>query len=399
MLKGKKILIGVTGGIASYKIPNLVRLLIKAEAEVKVIMTPSATSFVTPVTLSTVSKNPVYIELFDSKTGKWNNHVELALWADLMVIAPLSANTLSKMAHGQSDNLLLTTYLSSKCPVMFAPAMDLDMYQHPTTKENIDKLVSFGHQLIPATNGELASGLSGEGRMEEPERIFEIIQLHFEEKKSLSNKTILVTAGPTYEALDPVRFIGNHSSGKMGIEIADELSRRGAKVILICGPSSVNHTEKSIERINIISAEEMYEAAQEYFPSCNAAILSAAVADYKPKEVSITKIKKNDTELSLELTKTHDVLSSLGKIKKDNQILVGFALETDNEMENAKTKLEKKNLDFIVLNSLQDKGAGFKGDTNKITILHRNNKIDNFELKSKKLVAIDIVNTLESKWK
>lgn len=397
MLQGKKVLIGVTGGIAAYKTPYLVRLLIKNGAEVKVVMTPSAVGFVTPLTLATVSKNPVLIDFFNTETGEWNNHVELALWADLMVIAPVTANTLSKMSNGQADNFLLATYMSAKCPVMFAPAMDLDMYRHPSTKINIDKLVSFGNQLIPPTKGELASGLSGEGRLEEPEKIVEVIRDFFFEGSSLKGKRVIVTAGPTFEAIDPVRFIGNHSSGKMGIDIADELASRGAEVTLVCGPSGINNKNGKVNRINVTSSDEMYAATTEAFKTADAAILAAAVADYKPKEVSDIKIKKKSDDMNIELVKTHDILAALGKVKTSQQILVGFALETNNELENAKEKLARKNLDFIVLNSLKNPGAGFKHNTNQITIVHKDNKVQDFELKSKVEVAKDIVNTLAEK--
>jgi phosphopantothenoylcysteine decarboxylase/phosphopantothenate--cysteine ligase len=399
MLQGKKVLVGISGGIAAYKIPYLVRLLVKNGAEVKVIMTPGAAGFVTPLTLSTVSKNPVFSNFFNAESGEWHNHVELGLWADVMVIAPVTANTLAKMAGGQADNLLLATYMSAKCPVMFAPAMDLDMYQHPATRSNIDKLVSYGNILIPAASGELASGLTGEGRLEEPEKIFELIRDFFFKSDSLSGKKIIVTAGPTYEAIDPVRFIGNHSSGKMGIDIADELASRGAEVVLVCGPSSIASKQGKVKRINVTSSDEMYTATTEAFTTAHAAILAAAVADYKPREVSDIKIKKKTDDMKIDLVKTHDILAALGEAKKQGQILVGFALETNNELENAKEKLARKNLDFIVLNSLNNPGAGFKHATNQITIVHKNNKIEDFELKSKSEVAKDIVNTLAEKLK
>lgn len=397
MLEGKKVLIGVTGGIAAYKIPTLVRLLVKAGADVKVVMTPSAADFVTPLTLATVSKNPIVTDFFHPETGEWYNHVELGLWADLMVIAPLTANTMAKMANGMADNLLLATYMSAKCAVMFAPAMDLDMYKHPSTKMNMDKLVSFGNILIPAASGELASGLSGEGRMQEPEYIFDRIKDFFFEGNSFSGKKVVVTAGPTFEAIDPVRFIGNHSSGKMGIDIADELANRGAEVVLICGPSSISGKNGKVNRINVTSSDEMYEATTNAFKNADAAILAAAVADYKPREVSDVKIKKKADDMRIELVKTHDILAALGKVKKEGQVLVGFALETNNELENARDKLQRKNLDFIVLNSLKNPGAGFKHATNQITIVHKDNKVQDFELKSKAEVAKDIVNTLADK--
>ncbi len=399
MLQGKKVLVGISGGIAAYKIPYLVRLLVKNGAEVKVVMTPTAADFVTPLTLATVSKNPIITDFFHPETGEWYNHVELGLWADLMVIAPLTANTLAKMAHGQADNLLMATYMSAKCPVMFAPAMDLDMYKHPSTKINIDRLISYGNILIPATSGELASGLSGEGRLEEPEKIFELIKDFFFQGNSLSGKKVIVTAGPTFEAIDPVRFIGNHSSGKMGIDIADELANRGAEVVLVCGPSGIANKNGKVKRINVTSSDEMYTATTEAFKNADAAILAAAVADYKPKDVSDIKIKKKSDDMNIELVKTHDILAALGESKKGGQILVGFALETNNELENAKEKLLRKNLDFIVLNSLKHPGAGFKHSTNQITIVHKNNKIQDFELKSKTEVAKDIVDTLAEKLK
>lgn len=399
MLQGKKVLIGVTGGIAAYKIPTLVRLLVKAQADVKVVMTPSAADFVTPLTLATVSKNPIVTDFFHAETGEWYNHVDLGLWADVMVIAPLTANTLSKMANGQADSLLMATYMSAKCPVMFAPAMDLDMYKHPSTKVNIDTLISYGNILIPAASGELASGLSGEGRMEEPENIFERIKDFFFEGNSFSGKKVVVTAGPTFEAIDPVRFIGNHSSGKMGIDIADELAFRGALVTLVCGPSSIASKNGKVNRINVTSSDEMFEATTEAFKNADAAILAAAVADYKPAQVSDIKIKKKTDDMNIELVKTHDILATLGKHKKANQVLVGFALETNNELENAKDKLNRKNLDFIVLNSLKNPGAGFKHATNQITIVHKDNKVQDFELKSKAEVAKDIVNVLADKLK
>lgn len=399
MLQGKKVLVGISGGIAAYKIPYLVRLLVKSGAEVKVVMTPSAADFVTPLTLSTVSKNPIISDFFHPETGEWYNHVELGLWADLMVIAPVTANTLAKMSNGQADNFLMATYMSAKCQVMFAPAMDLDMYKHPSTKINIDKLVSYGNILIPATTGELASGLSGEGRLEEPEKIFDIIRDFFLKGNSLSGKKVVVTAGPTYEAIDPVRFIGNHSSGKMGIDIADELASRGAQVVLVCGPSGIASKNGKVKRINVTSSDEMYNATTEEFKGADAAILAAAVADYKPKEVSDIKIKKKTDDMKIDLVKTHDILAALGKEKRDSQVLVGFALETNNELENAKDKLLRKNLDFIVLNSLKNPGAGFKHNTNQITIVHKNNKVQDFELKSKTEVAKDIVDALTEKLK
>ena len=398
ILSGKKILLGITAGIAAYKSANLVRLFIKLGAEVKVIMTPASKDFITPLTLSTLSKNPVHSQFYDTENENelWNNHVELGLWADYVVIAPATANTLSKMANGTCDNLVLATYLSAKCPVYFAPAMDLDMYKHSSTKENLQKLQSFGNRMIPATSGELASGLVGEGRMAEPEDIVAFIENDILSKLPLRGKKVLITAGPTYEAIDPVRFIGNHSSGKMGFEIAKTAANLGAEVFLVTGPTHQEVKHSFIKRIDVISAEEMYNASHEYFNEVDIAILSAAVADYKPKNVATQKIKKKDATLSIELVPTKDILASLGKIKKQ-QFLVGFALETDNEIENASAKLTRKNLDMIVLNSLQDKGAGFATNTNKITIIDINLNITEFDLKSKTAVAKDIINEILQK--
>ena len=395
VLSGKKILLGITAGIAAYKTANLVRLYIKLGSEVKVIMTPASKDFITPLTLSTLSKNPVHSTFYDKEDENevWNNHVDLGLWADYFIIAPATANTLSKMANGVCDNLLLATYLSAKCPVYFAPAMDLDMYKHPSTKASLDKLIAFGNIMIPATSGELASGLVGEGRMAEPEDIVSFMENDILDKMPLKGKKILITAGPTYEAIDPVRFIGNHSSGKMGFSIAKAAANLGAEVILIAGPSHqiINHS--LIHRIDVVSAEQMYTEAHNYFKEVDIAILSAAVADYKPKNVANQKIKKNDDTLSLELTKTKDILASLGKIKK-HQFLVGFALETNNEIESAKNKIKHKNLDAVVLNSLQDKGAGFATNTNKITIIDKDFNQKPFQLKSKYDVAKDIMNEI-----
>ncbi|MFT7071890.1 bifunctional phosphopantothenoylcysteine decarboxylase/phosphopantothenate--cysteine ligase CoaBC [Patiriisocius sp. Uisw_017] len=393
ILNGKKIVLGVTAGIAAYKAAFLVRLLVKEGAEVKVVMTPKAKEFVTPLTLSTLSKNEVLSSFTneDDDTAQWNNHVALGLWADLIVVAPATANTLSKMAHGTSDNLLLAVYLSAKCPVYYAPAMDLDMYKHPSTKATFNTLESFGNIKIEAEHGELASGLIGEGRMAEPENIIQKIKDHMLLGLPLKDKKLLITAGPTYEAIDPVRFIGNHSSGKMGIAIAQHAVSLGAKVTLVLGPSSVVFDRKSMKVVDVVSAEQMYEAVHKEFNSSNIAILSAAVADYRPTKVSAEKIKKTERTLTIQLEKTQDILASIGKIK-EHQFLVGFALETQNEIENAKKKLEKKNLDLIILNSLRDKGAGFKGDTNKITIIEKDNKTTPFEVKSKDDVAKDILN-------
>ena len=398
ILSGKKILLGITAGIAAYKSANLVRLFIKLGAEVKVIMTPASKDFITPLTLSTLSKNPVHSQFYDTENENelWNSHVELGLWADYFLIAPATANTLSKMANGTCDNLVLATYLSAKCPVYFAPAMDLDMYKHYSTKENLQKLQSFGNRMIPATSGELASGLVGEGRMAEPEDIVLFIENDILSKLPLCGKKVLITAGPTYEAIDPVRFIGNHSSGKMGFEIAKTAANLGAEVFLVTGPTHQEVKHSFIKRIDVISAEEMYNASHEYFNEVDIAILSAAVADYKPKNVATQKIKKKDATLSIELEPTKDILASLGKIK-NQQFLVGFALETDNEMVNATTKLTRKNLDMIVLNSLQDKGAGFATNTNKITIIDINLNITEFDLKSKTAVAKDIISIIIQK--
>ena len=397
ILSGKNILLGISAGIAAYKTASLVRLFIKAGANVKVVITPSAKDFVTPLTLSTLSKNPVHSTFVDnSDEDLWNNHVELGLWADLFIIAPATANTLSKMANGVCDNLLLATYLSAKCPVYFAPAMDLDMYKHPTTLKSFDSLKSYGNIIIPATSGELASGLVGEGRMAEPEDILSFIEKDVIGKLPLRGKKVLITAGPTYEALDPVRFIGNHSSGKMGFEIAKASANLGAEVILITGPTHQALKHSLIKIIQVISAQDMYDEAHKYFKSVDVAILSAAVADYKPKQVANQKIKKKDSTLVLELEKTKDILASLGNIKS-NQILVGFALETENELENAKAKLKKKNLNLIVLNSLKDKGAGFKTDTNKVTIIDDQNKVTEYQLKSKAEVASDLLNEIIKK--
>ncbi len=394
MLKNKNILIGVTASIAAYKSAFLVRLLVKAGANVKVIMTTAATEFITPLTLSTLSKNPVLIDFTKNKKGEWNNHVELGLWANAFIIAPASANTLAKMANGICDNLLLASYLSAKCPVYVAPAMDLDMYKHKSTKDNLKRIESFGNKIIHPGTGELASGLYGEGRMAEPEEIISFLEKEFSRNLPFANKKILVTAGPTYEAIDPVRFIGNHSSGKMGFALADELANQGAEVTLVCGPNNLKTNNKNILRIDITSAEELYKASVKAFKSSDIAILSAAVADYMPSETANQKIKKSSATKAINLIPTKDTLAELGKLKTQKQLLVGFALETENEVANAKVKIKKKNLDLIVLNSLKDKGAGFKTDTNKITIIDKNNKITKFELKSKEDVAKDILKTI-----
>lgn len=398
VLKGKKILLGVTAGIAAYKTAHLVRLFIKAGAEIQVIMTPASKDFVTPLTLSTLSKNPVHSTFYskDDENEVWNNHVDLGLWADLMLIAPATANTMSKMASGTVDNLLLASYLSSKCPVYFAPAMDLDMFKHPSSVTSMAKLQSFGNSLIPATSGELASGLVGEGRMAEPEDIISFIEADILSKLPLKGKTVLITAGPTYEAIDPVRFIGNHSSGKMGFELAKTAANLGAEVILVSGPSHETISHSLVNRINVVSASEMYEEVHKYYSNVDIAIASAAVADYTPENVATQKIKKKDTSLEIKLTATKDILASMGTLKKA-QILVGFALETNDEVVNAKGKLSRKNLDLIVLNSLQDKGAGFAGNTNKITIIDKSNNLTEYALKSKELVAKDIFKEITAK--
>jgi len=396
-VRGKNILIGITGGIAAYKIHWVVRELIKQGASVKIILTPNAHDFVTPLSLSTLSKNPVFTDFYD-ENGTWNNHVALAEWADVFLIAPCTASTMAKMTIGQADNLLLATYLSAKSTVFIAPAMDLDMYAHPTTQQNLKQLESWGVKIIPAEEGELASGLSGKGRMAEPEMICEALNSYFESeiKSPLKHKKILITAGPTYESLDPVRFIGNHSSGKMGFALAEEAAARGMEVILISGPTQQHLQNPKIKRIDINSAKEMYNEVFQYFKDVDIAIMSAAVADYAPKNFSKNKIKKKEDSLTIELVKNPDILRKMGEEKK-NQFLVGFALETNNEEENAQKKLKEKNLDFIVLNSLQDEGAGFRGKTNKITIFAQDGTATRFQLKSKSEVAKDILNTIESK--
>ena len=395
MLNGKNILLGITGGIAAYKTTFLVRLFIKAGANVKVILTDSASSFVSPLTLATLSKNPVVTDFVKSEgnTMQWNNHVELGLWADLMIIAPATANTMSKMALGTCDNLLLATYLSAKCPVFVAPAMDLDMYKHPSTKSSMDALMSFGNVVIPATSGELASGLHGEGRMAEPEAIVDFIKNYLSQGLPLTGKKVLITAGPTYEAIDPVRFIGNHSSGLMGFELARTAANLGAEVYLVTGPTHLSIAHDNIHVIKVVSAEDMYHSAQMYYDNSDIVICAAAVADYRPKSVAEQKIKKSDENFTIELVKNKDILKTFGEHKK-NQYLVGFALETENEVENALGKLKRKNLDAIVLNSMRDKGAGFGGATNKITFIDTNSTITTFELKTKADVAVDIFNEI-----
>jgi phosphopantothenoylcysteine decarboxylase/phosphopantothenate--cysteine ligase len=397
-LRGKNVIVGVTASIAAYKSAFLVREFIKLGANVRVIQTPESQQFITPLTLSTLSKNSVLTGLLkEDEKDVWNNHVEIGLWADLFVVAPATAKTLSKMANGECDNLLLTTYLSAKCPVFFAPAMDLDMFKHQSTQENIEKLISFGNTYIPPGDGELASGLSGKGRMAEPEDIISAIETELSMNLPLKGKKILITAGPTFEAIDPVRFLGNHSSGKMGFSIAECAANAGAKVTLIAGPSHQQVENNNIKRVNVVSAKDMHDECHKFFKTSDIAILSAAVSDYTPKLVSATKMKKKTENLSIEFVKTQDILKSLGQIKEDKQFLVGFALETNDEIENAKKKLKDKNLDFIVLNSMNDNGAGFKHDTNKVTIIDNNNKLFNFELKSKQDVANDIINHLIDK--
>lgn len=390
MLEGKNVVLGVCGSIAAYKSALLVRLLVKAGANVQVVMTPDATNFITPLTLATLSKNPVFSDYFVAETGEWHNHVELGLWGDLMVIAPASANTIAKTATGLVDNLLTAVYLSAKCPVYFAPAMDLDMWKHPSTSANIEMLQSFGNIMIAPGTGELASGLHGEGRMAEPEDIIAFLSADIKKKLPLVNTKALVTAGPTYEAIDPVRFIGNHSSGKMGFAIADELARLGADVVLISGPSAQVSKQRAVKRVDVTSAAEMLAACQQHYTDAKVCVMSAAVADYTPVTIAKQKIKKQDGRLTIETKKTTDILRFLGDNKHDGQLLVGFALETNNEEENAIAKLQRKNLDFIVLNSLGDAGAGFKTDTNKITIIDRDLQKTTFALKSKEDVATDI---------
>jgi len=393
ILSGKNILLGVTAGIAAYKTAHLTRLFIKAGAKVKVVMTPSTLDFITPLTMSTLSNNPVYTEFIneDPDSEAWNSHVDLGLWADYMLIAPATANTMSKMHKGTADNLLIATYLSAKCPVFVAPAMDLDMYKHPSTKVSLEKLTSYGNIIIPAETGELASGLEGEGRMSEPETIIAFIERHIKKTSPLFGKKVLITAGPTYEAIDPVRYIGNHSSGKMGFELAKQAARLGAEVVLITGPSNEDCDGLPMNRIDVVSAEQMFERVFDHYKNADIAIAAAAVADYKPTQVVNKKIKKASGTVTIDLSPTLDILKEMGK-RKENQFLVGFALETDDELSNAKKKLFNKNLDAIVLNSLRDKGAGFQKDTNKVSIIDKSEKITEFSLKSKGEVAVDILN-------
>ena len=395
MLKGKKILIGITAGIAAYKIPFLIRLLIKEGAEVKVVMTAEACDFVTPLTLSALSQNPVSIEPFSPADGTWHSHIELGSWADAFLLAPLTANTMAKMATGITDNLLLATYLAARCPVFYAPSMDVDMYHHKTTQHNISALQSYGNILIAPHAGELASGLTGMGRLEEPQKIVEILQNYFAKRQKLSGKRVLISSGPTIESIDPVRFISNHSSGRMGKALALEAAARGAVVTFISGPVNEYPEHPSIDVIKITSAMEMFSMCTELFPKADICIMAAAVADYTPQNPSLDKIKKSDESLTLNLVKTRDILADLGKQKKKNQLLVGFALETTNEINNAISKLHTKNLDFIVLNSLKNKGSGFGFDTNKVSIISKDHTISEFELKTKTEVAADLFDFIQ----
>lgn len=395
MLKGKNIVLGITGSIAAYKAAYLIRALVKKGAEVQVVITPAGKEFITPVTLSALTGKPVISEFFTANDGSWHSHVDLGLWADAMVIAPASASTIAKMANGVADNMLITTYLSSKAKVFIAPAMDLDMFAHPTTRRNLDLLRSYGNFIIEPTTGELASHLHGKGRMEEPDKIVEILEAYFQGKETLSGKKILITAGPTYEKIDPVRFIGNYSSGKMGFALAEACAERGAEVTLVAGPVSLKTHHPAIKRIDVESAGEMYQAAMTAFPSSDAAILCAAVADYRSENASEQKIKREtEGEMTLHLVPNPDIAASLGAIKREGQVMVGFALETNDEATHAEGKLKRKNLDFIVLNSLRDQGAGFRCDTNKITIIDNAGGVTSYPLKTKREVACDIVNKL-----
>ncbi len=397
MLKGKHIILGISGGIAAYKSASLLRLFVKAGAEVQVVMTPNGKEFITPVTMSALSGRPVVSEFFTANTGEWHSHVDLGLWADAMVIAPATASTIAKMANGVADNMLITTYLSAKAPVFVAPAMDLDMMRHPSTVRNIELLKSYGNHIIEPAEGELASHLIGKGRMEEPENIAAAIDAFFDRQLSLKGKKIMITAGPTYEKIDPVRFIGNYSSGKMGYAIADEASRRGAEVTLISGPVEIKPTEAGIKLIKVESARQMLAASESVFPLSDVAIMTAAVADYAPAETADHKIKREKDGLQqISLVKNPDIAATLGMSKRDNQILVGFALETDNETENATDKLARKNLDMIVLNSLKDPGAGFRTDTNKVSIIRRDGERSDYPLKSKREVAGDILDAISA---
>jgi phosphopantothenoylcysteine decarboxylase / phosphopantothenate---cysteine ligase len=397
-LKGKKILLGVSGSIAAYKSALLVRLLVKAEAEVKVVMTKSAIEFITPLTLSTLSKNPVLTSFIKNETGEWNNHVELGLWADLMVVAPATAKTLSKCANGHCDDLLTAVYLSARCPVFFAPAMDVDMFRHPSTKRNIELLISYGNEFISPEHGELASGLIGDGRLAEPENIIKVLEAHFAKRPVANAKRVLITAGPTVEPIDPVRFISNRSSGKMGYAMAEAFASAGAHVTLVSGPTHLKTSNPNIHTIPVETAGQMFAAAQDHFDGSDLVIFAAAVADYTPKYVADQKIKKQGESMSLDLIKTTDIAGTLGKLKKPGQIIVGFALETENELSHAQDKLDRKNFDYIILNSLNDPGAGFAHDTNKITVIDKNKNVQEFELKSKDEVAQDILNIVLAKW-
>ena len=394
MLENKKIVLGITGSIAAYKACVLARLLIKKGAEVQVVMTPSAKEFITPLTLATLTQKPVVSEFFDRRDGSWHSHVSLGLWADAMLVAPASASTIGKMANGIADNMLVTTYLSMKAPVFVAPAMDLDMYAHPTTQANLKKLANYGNHIIEPGTGFLASKLEGKGRMEEPEKIVEALEQFFASQQKLAGKKVLITAGPTYEKIDPVRFIGNYSSGKMGFALAETCAEQGAEVTLVSGPVMLQTNHPNIHRIDVESASEMYEAATKHFPKADIAILCAAVADFTPKTTADKKIKRKGDDLTIMLQPTQDIAAALGAKKKKKQVLVGFALETDNELNNAKDKMKRKNFDFIVLNSLQDKGAGFRVDTNKVTIIDRHNGITAYDTKSKKEVAKDIIEAI-----
>ena len=397
MLRGKHIILGVTGSIAAYKAATLTRLLVKEGVSVKVVMTPLAKEFITPLTMATLSKSPIMVDFYNPENGDWNSHVDLGLWADLYLIAPASANTIGKMAGGIADNLLLTTYLSAKCPVMVAPAMDLDMYKHPATQRNLKVLQSFGNIIIEPESGELASGLIGKGRMEEPEKIVSFITDYFARQADFKGKKVVVTAGPTYEKIDPVRFIGNYSSGKMGLAIAEELAGRGAEVVLVCGPVNLKTCHPAIRRVDVESAVQMYEVTSKEFVNSDVAVLSAAVADFTPKEKADHKIKRGKDDLLLELLPTKDIAAELGRIKTVSQLLIGFALETNDEEINALSKMQRKNLDMIVLNSLNDKGAGFSVDTNKVTILDKAVDKTVYELKTKVEVAKDIVDQIASR--
>ncbi len=395
MLKGKHIILGITGGIAAYKSVTLLRLFIKAGAEVQVVITPSGKEFITPVTLSALSGKPVVSEFFTANTGEWHSHVDLGLWADAMIIAPATASSIAKMANGVADNMLITTYLSAKAPVFIAPAMDLDMMAHPSTQKNLDLLRSYGNHIIEPAEGELASHLVGKGRMEEPENIVRYLEVFFAHQQDLKGKNVLITAGPTYENIDPVRFIGNYSSGKMGYALAEEAASRGAKVTLVSGPVSLKANHPSITIVDVVSAKEMYNACVDTFPSTDIAIMCAAVADYAPAVVANEKIKREKDDIPvIHLVKNPDIAAKLGEMKRPGQILVGFALETNNEETNAHLKLKKKNLDMIVLNSLRDKGAGFKTDTNRIMIFHANGTQQQYETKPKREVARDIIDSI-----